>query len=69
MCRVTEGYVVDLYSMDFHDRDMLDENTSVLRVPGGWIYNITNEGDSGNTTEAMCFVPFDDEFDYDQKGR
>lgn len=37
------------YDMKLHEHRAIDANNSVLRVPGGWVYNET-------------FVPWDNEF-------
>lgn len=37
------------YEMKLHEHRAIDANNSVLRVPGGWVYNDT-------------FVPWDNEF-------
>lgn len=48
-----------VYSMRLHDRLMIDKNTLVLRVPGGWIYHIL---DGNQNTFNDVFVPFHNEF-------
>ncbi len=54
-----------LYMMKLHDRIGLDDNNTVLRVPGGWIYynhiKVTEEDDQLLTSTAI-FVPLNNEF-------
>lgn len=42
-----------LYSMELHEIVPIDTNSSVRRVPGGWVY-----GDC----QGCVFVPYDNEF-------
>ena len=48
-----EGKLDRLYNMDLGTKIFFDNNSSWLRVPGGWVY-----GDMQGTT----FVPFHNEF-------
>lgn len=43
----------DWYSLKLGERLAPDNNTSITRVPGGWVY-----GDMQGT----CFIPFHNEF-------
>lgn len=56
----------DIYKLDMHEVTMTTETdlkdwlfTTVMRVPGGWIYR---SFDKGNNIMAAVFVPFDNEF-------
>lgn len=52
----------ELYRMKLHeDTIAVDSNliTTVIRVPGGWIYN---SYDKGNQILSSCFVPYCNEF-------
>lgn len=48
-----------LYAMQLHEIITVDGHTEVLRVPGGWIYEIY---DGGSNISQMVFVPFNNEF-------
>jgi hypothetical protein len=41
-----------LYSMDLGERIMPDNNSSILRVPGGWIFQF------GEDSRSAVFVPY-----------
>jgi hypothetical protein len=43
----------DLYHMKQLERHIIDNNSSIVRVPGGWVY-----GD----LQGCCFVPLSNEF-------
>ena len=59
---IDQIYKLDLHEeLDFEDIDspkLSLHNASVLRVPGGWIYNMWNE----NEIVTSVFIPFDNEF-------
>lgn len=40
--------------------------TLVTRVPGGWIYS---QYDKSNSIMGSCFVPFDNEFIHEKRGK
>lgn len=55
----------DIYKMKLHETLKISDDTWVLRVPGGWIYevevNMSAEESHGNTSRIV-FVPFNNEF-------
>lgn len=48
----------NIHTMELHGWLPVNNYTSVMRVPGGWIYNY---GDSPST-QTQCFVPYSNEF-------
>ena len=58
----------DIYKLKLNEHLLLNDNTSVIRVPGGWIYKhyqiIYNDSNpSGKRIPISSnFVPFNDEF-------
>ncbi len=48
-----------LQTMQLHQHQRFDRHTSILRVPGGWIYEFY---DLGGCVVSSSFVPFNDEF-------
>lgn len=53
----------NIYELELHESIQLPCGTSIMRVPGGWLYGVWDyekEQDKSGT-----FVPFDNEF---QKG-
>lgn len=57
----------DIYSMELHEFFMVgDVNdslaTTVLRVPGGWVYS---QFDKSHNISSSVFVRFDNEFQVD----
>ena len=56
--------MTDIYEMKLHEMIMVGKPTdilatTVLRVPGGWIYS---QFDKSHTMTASVFVRFDNEF-------
>ena len=54
-----------LYMMKLHESIRLDNNNTVLRVPGGWIYYNHTETQGENDqllAPTVVFVPFNNEF-------
>ncbi len=54
-----------LYLMKLHEKIRLDNNNTVLRIPGGWIYyNHIDElrENSKLLASTAVFVPFNNEF-------
>lgn len=54
-----------LYLMKLHEKISLDNNNTVLRVPGGWIYYNYIDAPRENSqllTSTAVFVPFNNEF-------
>lgn len=49
-----------IYDLKLHEECCLSMGTSIVRVPGGWIYRIYGSPDTGDVTAV--FVPFDNEF-------
>lgn len=43
----------NIYQLKLGQQVLIDSNSSILRVPGGWVYNSLN---------GTCFIPFDNEF-------
>lgn len=52
----------DMYAMKLNDEISLDRYNDILRVPGGWIYKHSTEGQNGAWTTNCVFVPHNDEF-------
>ena len=52
--------IKDIYKLKLHECTVIDNSISVMRVPGGWIYDMWNN-DTDNP-KAGTFVPFDNEF-------
>ena len=48
----------EIYNLKLHETMYPDKATTVMRVPGGWIYTLT----IGGETHTSVFVPFDNEF-------
>ena len=48
--------MTDIYQLKLHE-SVLDDNGTVTRVPGGWIYHTV-----GNKQLTSVFVPFNNEF-------
>lgn len=51
-----------LYDMKLHERYDMSRVLSVVRVPGGWLYQWLMENGTGGYDMAQTFVPFDTEF-------
>ena len=54
-----------MHNMKLHDilHPDIKQNVEIIRVPGGWIYNIfTGASTPDNTNLSSVFVPFDMEF-------
>jgi len=51
-----------IYDLKLHESIYVCEKPSILvvRVPGGWIYNIQYPIEEGHDTSV--FIPYDDEF-------
>ncbi len=47
-----------IYDLKLHEEYGIDNNTMVMRVPGGWIYTSSYENGTGGTDMSSCFVPF-----------
>lgn len=55
---MTEEIKQDIFYMDLHDViHIWDGEVVVLRVPGGWIYTIVEDGNA-----TSCFVPYTTEY-------
>jgi len=53
---------IDIYNMKLHEQVEISDKGfigSIMRVPGGWIYEIDSKGYEVCTS---TFVPFDNEF-------
>jgi hypothetical protein len=53
------------YTMKLHEKISLDNNNTVLRIPGGWIYynHIDAPGENSQLLASTAvFVPFNNEF-------
>lgn len=49
----------DLWGMGTHEIDMIDDDTQVQRVPGGWIYTIrVNDYTRDTSSSSSVFVPY-----------
>lgn len=55
----------DIYKMKLHDSFLLDKNTMIMRVAGGWIYSFFHIPSQKFTTS--CFVKFIREWDIETK--
>lgn len=54
-----------LYTMNLHD-EINFNSTTITRVPGGWIYEISKRVHGNNTNTkrvTSVFVPFNEEFE------
>ncbi len=61
-CKMTK----DIYSLNLGEVAVAEDGflfTTVLRVPGGWLYR---SYDKGNGIGGVCFVPYDNEFQQKQ---
>ena len=59
------GHEGRLYLMKLHEKINLDNNNTVLRIPGGWIYynHIDAPGENSQLLASTAvFVPFNSEF-------
>ena len=52
----------NIYKMKLHAVENLANQMSIIRVPGGWIYESFTEQVGGHFHSSMCFVPFDNEY-------
>ena len=52
---------MNIYDMNLHERKNIDSHTTVLRVPGGWLY-LTEFNALGDYQCVTTFVPYSDEF-------
>ena len=55
----------NIYALNLHEYAVIEElpteKTVATRVPGGWIYTISNH--NGDTaSQSSIFVPYNDEF-------
>lgn len=50
----------NIYKMKLHDQLYINDNLTITRVPGGWLYSYIDR----DYTKPKClmFVPFDNEF-------
>jgi hypothetical protein len=46
-----------IYHMSLHEKLVVDDNWIVMRVPGGWIYNVMY---AGVESVSSVFVPWSD---------
>ena len=53
---------IDIYNMKLHENKVINDYTSVFRVPGGWLYRNTFWSEESRTTVSTSFVPFSKEF-------
>lgn len=53
---------VDIYNMKLHENQLINDYTSVFRVPGGWLYRNTFWDDESRASVSTSFVPFNKEF-------
>jgi hypothetical protein len=51
----------NLYDMKLHEFVKIDNKLTVMRVPGGWIYNRFG-WDDGDVLRTSTFVPLNNEF-------
>ena len=49
-----------IYDLKLHESLMLDRGLSIMRVPGGWIYD--NWDAQHDIPKTGVFVPFENEF-------
>lgn len=59
----------EIYKMKLHDV-FNPENLqlSIIRVPGGWIYESFNDTGMGGYEGSCVFVPYNNEFEVTEKG-
>ena len=55
----------EIYKMKLHETLMLDDCLLITRVPGGWIYEISAETGTGGYSLTSVFVPYNNEFEYE----
>jgi len=46
-----------LLELQLHETVVLDPRTTVLRVIGGWVYQVSSPAGHGTWTTALVFVP------------
>lgn len=49
-----------IYDLKLHESTSLPCGTYIMRVPGGWIYNVWDS--ATDTPRSGTFVPYDNEF-------
>ena len=53
----------EIYNMNLHDRLTMEKaDVVIMRVAGGWIYEVFSQDESGNYRISSTFVPFHNEF-------
>ena len=53
----TGGRLVSLYDMELHEEISIDNLTSCVRVPSGWVYKFWTENNIGRWLPRVLFVP------------
>jgi hypothetical protein len=51
-----------IYRMSLHDKIALGQIRTIIRVPGGWLYETAAIDSRGGVGVSVAFVPFDNEF-------
>lgn len=51
-----------IYGLQLHEEISLSTCTSVMRVPGGWIYTTDYMTDDNHLSISTTFVPYNEEF-------
>lgn len=55
----------NIHAMTLHQTISINDDTRVTRVPGGWVYEVTNAFNglaAAGYQSAVTFVPYSDEF-------
>jgi len=52
----------DIYELALHEATQVDRFTTIKRVPGGWIYEMTYQNGEESYGYNSVFIPFSDEF-------
>ena len=56
-----------IYDLKLHETLELDDDITIIRVPGGWIYTYYSDYYNQHKTSSMVFVPYSLEFNEDLK--
>ena len=49
---------LNIYGLGLHEEILIGKQTSIMRVPGGWIYYLCTNGDA----VSQIFVPYNQDF-------
>lgn len=52
----------DIHSMDLFDSFTISSFRNLVRVPGGWVYELFIEKNKGQFSSSTTFIPYNNEF-------